>query len=108
MGEGKKSLCPQRAYILMRVKQMINDRFICNIQVIVELKTYEEIKEEIIRQWTVMMAAISEREEGKASLIRWYLSKDPDKMWVEVGEQDIWLLGKIIPGEGSWRYKVLR
>lgn len=70
MGEGKKSLCPQRAYILMRVKQMINDRFICNIQVIVELKTYEEIKEEIIRQWTVMMAAISEREEGKASLIR--------------------------------------
>ena len=53
----------------MRVKQMINDRFICNIQVIVELKTYEEIKEEIIRQWTVMMAAILEREEGKASLI---------------------------------------
>lgn len=54
----------------MRVKQMINDRFICNIQVIVELKNNEEIKEEIIRQWTVMMAAISEREEGKASLIR--------------------------------------
>lgn len=68
--KGKKSLCPQGAYILMRVKQMINDRFICNIQVIVELKTYEEIKEEIIRQWTVMMAAILEREEGKASLIR--------------------------------------
>ena len=48
---------------------MINDRFICNIQVIVELKNNEEIKEEIIRQWTVMMAAISEREEGKASQV---------------------------------------
>lgn len=31
MDEGKKSLCPQGAYILMRVKQMINDRFTCYI-----------------------------------------------------------------------------
>lgn len=38
-----------------------------------------------------MMAAVLEREEGKAFLLRRYLSRDLDKMWVEVGEQDIWL-----------------
>ena len=35
------------------------------------------------------------------------LSRDLDKMWVEVGEQDLWLLGRL-PGEGSWRYQVLK